>query len=60
LDGILETAKKEGAMRHAFFNIVSGQETYKKTWRETGKFNLLFRISFRTFINKYFKKKKLA
>jgi len=60
LDSIFETAKKEEAMRQAFFNIVSGQATYKKTWQETRKFNLLFRISFRTFINKYFKKKKLA
>jgi len=60
LDDIFNTAKKEQSLRRAFFNIVSGQETYKKTWQETGKFNLLFRISFRTFINKYFKKKKFA
>lgn len=60
LDGILETAKKEGAMRRAFFNIVSGRETYKKTWQETRKFNLLIRIAFKTFMNKYFKKKKFA
>jgi len=60
LDGILETAKKEGAMRQAFFNIVSGQETYKKTWRKIRNIKLLFRIVFRTFMNKYFKKKKFA
>jgi flavin-dependent dehydrogenase len=60
LDDIFNTAKKELSLRRAFFNIVSGQETYKKTWQETGKFNLLFRISFKTFINKYFKKKKFA
>jgi len=60
LDGILETAKKEEAMIQAFFNIVSGQETYKKTWRQTRNVKLLFKIAFRTFMNKYFKKKKFA
>jgi len=60
LDSILETAKKEGAMRQAFFNIVSGQETYKKTWRKIRNIKLLFKIAFRTFMNKYFKKKKFA
>jgi flavin-dependent dehydrogenase len=60
LDSILETAKKDRAMRRAFFNIVSGRETYKKTWQEAGKFSLLLRIAFETFMNKYFKKNKFA
>jgi flavin-dependent dehydrogenase len=60
LDSILETAKKDRAMRRAFFNIVSGRETYKKTWQEAGKFSLLLRIAFKIFMNKYFKKKKFA
>jgi flavin-dependent dehydrogenase len=44
LDGVLEAAEREPALRRAMFNIVSGQETYKKTWQETKDFKLLWRI----------------
>jgi len=60
LDSIFEVAKKEQNLKQAFFNIVSGQETYKNTWQETRSFNLLFKIMFRTFVSKSFKKKKFA
>jgi flavin-dependent dehydrogenase len=43
LDGVLEAAEKEPALRQALFNIVSGQETYKKTWQETRSIGLLLR-----------------
>jgi flavin-dependent dehydrogenase len=43
LDGVLEAAKREPALRQAMFNIVSGQETYKKTWRETRSAGLVLR-----------------
>jgi len=60
LDGVLETAKKEGPMRRAFFNIISGQETYKKTWQQTRNFKLLFKIVFKAIINKFSNKKELS
>lgn len=45
LDGVMEIAKKEPALRKAFFNIVSGQETYKRTWQETKNLGLLLRVT---------------
>lgn len=59
LDSIFETAKKEQALRKAFFNIVSGQETYKKTWQETRSFRLFSKIILNTIISK-FKKKEFS
>jgi len=59
LDSIFETAKKEQALRRAFFNIVSGQETYKRTWQETKDLKLLFRVFIRAVISK-FKKKNIS
>jgi flavin-dependent dehydrogenase len=53
LDDIFNTAKKEQNLKRAFFNIVSGQETYKKTWQETRNFKLISRI-FSTVIFKKF------
>jgi flavin-dependent dehydrogenase len=53
LDSIFETAKKEKALRRAFFNIVSGQGTYKKTWLETRNFKLLSRTLSRAIISKF-------
>jgi flavin-dependent dehydrogenase len=44
MDGVLEAAKKEPALRQAMFNVVSGQETYKRTWQETRSIGLLLRI----------------
>jgi flavin-dependent dehydrogenase len=43
LDGVLEAAKGEPALQRAMFNIVSGQETYKNTWKETRNIGLLLR-----------------
>jgi flavin-dependent dehydrogenase len=55
LDSIFERAKKEKALRRAFFNIVSGQGTYKKTWQETRSFRLLSRTVFSAILGKFFK-----
>ncbi|NIO48604.1 MAG: hypothetical protein GTN73_04080 [Candidatus Aminicenantes bacterium] len=60
LDAILETAKKEGAMRQAFFNIVSGQETYKKTWQKTRNFKLFSRIFSKVITKKFLGARFLA
>lgn len=60
LDGAIETAKKEKALKRAFFNIVSGQETYKKTWLETRNFKLIARIVFKTLINRFLNKNNFA
>ncbi len=46
MNGVLEAAKKEPALRKAMFNVVSGQETYKKTWQETKSVRLLLRVFF--------------
>ncbi len=43
LDGVLEAARKEPALQRAMFNIVSGQETYKETWKEARSIGLLLR-----------------
>lgn len=59
IDSILETAKNEPPLKQAFFNIVSGQETYKKTWLKTKNFKLLSRIFFKVFANKLLKKRFL-
>lgn len=56
LDSIFETAKNEKTLTRAFFNIVSGQETYKKTWQETKNYKLFTRTLFRAIINKLFKR----
>lgn len=56
LDSVFEIAKKERSLRRAFFNIVSGQETYKKTWQETKNFWLLSKIILRVLISKIIKK----
>ncbi|MBM3284627.1 MAG: NAD(P)/FAD-dependent oxidoreductase, partial [Candidatus Aminicenantes bacterium] len=43
LSGVLEAAGNEPALRKAMFNIVSGQETYRRTWQETRSFGLIVR-----------------
>lgn len=48
LNAVLEVARHEPALKKAFFNIVSGQETYKKTWQENKRLSLLARIAFQT------------
>jgi flavin-dependent dehydrogenase len=60
LDSVLETAKKEEAMRRAFFNIISGQETYKKIWQQTRNFKLLSKIVIKVIISRFFKKKNFG
>jgi flavin-dependent dehydrogenase len=59
LDSIIETAKKEKVLRNAFFNIVSGQETYKKTWVETRNFKLFSKMAFKAVVGKFSKKKSV-
>jgi flavin-dependent dehydrogenase len=44
MEGVLEAAGREPALGRAMFNVVSGQETYKKTWRETRSAGLIWRI----------------
>jgi flavin-dependent dehydrogenase len=44
MEGVLEAAGREPALRRAMFNIVSGQETFKKTWRQTRSAGLMGRI----------------
>jgi len=44
MEGVLEAARNQPALRKAMFNVVSGQETYKKTWQETRNIGLLLRI----------------
>lgn len=60
LDSVIESAKKEPALKKAFFNIVSGHETYKKTWQETRDWKLIFKIGSRAIIRKIFKRKDFA
>ncbi len=59
LDSIIETAKKEKVLRNAFFNIVSGQETYKKTWIETRNFKLFSKMTIKAVLSKFSKKKSV-
>jgi len=44
MEGVLEAAGREPALGRAMFNVVSGQETYKTTWRETRSVGLMWRI----------------
>ncbi len=44
LDSVCKTAQDEPQIKKAFFNIVSGQETYKKTWKETRSLRLFFKL----------------
>jgi flavin-dependent dehydrogenase len=44
MEGVLEAAGREPGLRRAMFNIVSGQETYRRTWRETRSVGLMGRI----------------
>lgn len=54
LDGVFEAAKSESLLKKAFFNIVSGQETYKKIWRETRSINLFARIGLKMIKSRFF------
>ena len=57
MDATIEAAKEEPAMRKAFFNIISGQETYKKTWQETKSLGLFLRLILKIISNKFFNKR---
>jgi len=54
LDSVFFAAKNEPLLKKAFFNIVSGQKTYKKIWHETKDLSLLLRIILRVILNKFF------
>jgi flavin-dependent dehydrogenase len=58
LDGVLEAAEREPVLRQAMFNIVSGQETYKKTWRETRNAGLLLRTFLASLRGKFMWRKR--
>jgi flavin-dependent dehydrogenase len=55
LDSICEAAKEEPALEKAFFNIVSGQETYKRTWKQTRSVGFVLRTTFKVLKNRIFK-----
>lgn len=57
MDAVFEIAKKEPSLKKAFFNIVSGQETYKKTWQETRSVKLILKTFIIVFLNKFLRKK---
>ncbi|MFQ6108304.1 MAG: NAD(P)/FAD-dependent oxidoreductase [Candidatus Aminicenantales bacterium] len=57
LDNIFEEAKKEPLLRKAFFNIVSGQETYKKTWDETKSPGLIGKLILKAAKNRFFQRR---
>jgi len=58
LGSLLEIAKKEPAMKKALFNIVSGQETYKKTWVEVKSFKLFLNVLSAMTSNLFSKRKR--
>lgn len=53
LDSLFEVAKHEPLLRKAFFNIVSGQKTYKKTWSEIKSMSLLWRVILKVLKNRF-------
>jgi len=52
LDSILETSKNIHKINQAFFNIVSGQKSYKKIWSETKDFKIISKIIIKIIIKK--------
>jgi hypothetical protein len=56
MDGICMTAEREPSIRKAFFNIVSGSETYKKTWRETRSPRLILKTAARAVFFRFSRK----
>ncbi len=53
LDSICKSAQNEALVRKALFNIVSGQETYKNTWRETRSLRLFLKLGFNAIASKF-------
>jgi flavin-dependent dehydrogenase len=53
LDRVLKAAEHEPALQRALFNIVSGHETYKKTWRESGGFKFYFKLFLKALMKRY-------
>ncbi len=60
LDAVLEAARGEPALKKAFFHIVSGQETYRKTWQETRSWGLAMRLFWKLIIHQSRRKKSGA
>lgn len=56
LDGVCETAKEEPALKKAFFNIISGHDSYKNTWKKTKSLRLILKIAARSIKHKFRKK----
>lgn len=52
LDSVFISAENEPALKKALFNIVSGQQTYKKIWAETKSLKLFFKLVFRVIKDK--------
>ena len=59
LDSLFEVAKDEPLLRKAFFNIVSGQKTYKKTWSEIKSVSFLWRIILKVIKNRFLPESKI-
>lgn len=53
LDSVCKTAQDEPQIKKAFFNIVSGQETYKKTWKETRSIRLFIKLGINALASKF-------
>jgi flavin-dependent dehydrogenase len=58
MGGVLEVAETEPALRTVLFNIVSGHETYKKTWSEAGRFRFFVRITLKVLGRRFRRPKK--
>jgi flavin-dependent dehydrogenase len=52
LDSVLSSAEDEPTLKKAFFNIVSGQQTYKNIWAETKSLKLFLKLGFRVIKDK--------
>ncbi len=57
LDSVLEIAKEEEPLRRALFNIVSGHQTYKDTWKEIKSLKLFFRMLLKVICGKFIREK---
>lgn len=55
MDNIISLAEQEPALKKVLFNIVSGQETYKKTWHEAGRFTFFLKIGLKALKRKIFR-----
>ncbi len=58
MGSVLEVAETEPALRQVLFNIVSGHETYKKTWSEAGRARFFLRITLKVMARRWRGSKK--